>query len=91
MMYKLCIGTMTVYQYPLEKQSVQSIGVQCDLLAAPPLTKFSKLQKGSEQKVISDPEDTDLTDQRVISDPEDTDFTDLDASFQISQEDSTTE
>jgi len=30
---------MTIYQYP-PVQFVQSIGVQCDLLAAPPLQKL---------------------------------------------------
>jgi len=65
---------MTIYQCPLV-QTVQSIGVQCNLLAAPPLQKL-KVQEDSD---------------RHTSDPEDTDLTDLDTSFQLSQEDTTTE
>ena len=36
------LGTMTIYQYPPETQAVQSIGVQCNLLAAPPLHELPK-------------------------------------------------
>ena len=36
---------MTTYQYPPEMQSVQSVGVQCNLLAAPSLQKLSKVQE----------------------------------------------
>ena len=64
---------MTEYQV----HSVQSIGVQCNLLAAPPLQKL-KVQ------------DLEYSDQ-YTSEPEDTDLTDLDTSFQLSQEDTTTE
>ena len=66
-------GTMTEYQ----ARSVQSIGIQCNLLAVPPLRKF-KVQ------------DQEYSDQHT-SEPEDTDVTDMDASFQFSQEDTTTE
>lgn len=71
------IGTMTIYRYPPEMQSVRSIGVQCNLLAAPSLQKLSKAEEEIDQHIISDPEDADLTD--------------LDTSFQMSQEDTTTE
>ena len=64
---------MTEYQV----QSVQSIGVQCNLLAAPPLQKFEV-------------QDLQYSDQ-YTSESEDTDLTDLDTSFQLSQEDTTTE
>ena len=46
---------MTTYQHPAE---MQSIGVQCDLLAAPPLKKFSKAQEESDHQATSDPVDT---------------------------------
>ena len=71
---------MTTYQYLPEMQSVQSVGVQCNLLAAPSLQKLSKVQE-------------EPFDQHLISDSEDTqsDVTDLDASFQTIQEDTTTE
>ena len=72
------VGTMTTYQYPPEMQSVQSVGVQCNLLAAPSLQKLSKVQE-------------EPLDQHLISDSEDTDVTDLDTSFQTIQEDTTTE
>ena len=62
------VGTMTDYH----AWSVQSIGIQCNLLAVPPLRKF-KVQ------------DQEYSDQ-YTSKPEDTDLTDLDASFQLSQE-----
>ena len=67
---------MTTYQCPPEK-SVQSIGIQCDLLAVPPLTPFSKLPEKGDHHENSDTEEADLTD--------------LDTSFRMSQEDSTTE
>ena len=66
-------GTMTEYQ----ARSVQSIGIQCNLLAVPQLQKF-KVQH------------QEYSDQHT-SEPVDTDLTDLDASFQFSQEDTTTE
>ena len=47
-------------------QSVRSIGIQCNLLAA---LSLQKLSKGEE------------IDQQIISDSEDADVTDLDASF----------
>ena len=40
--YIIHLGTMTIYQYPPETQAVQSIGVQCSLLAAPPLHELLK-------------------------------------------------
>ena len=71
------VGTMTTYQYPPGMQSVRSIGVQCNLLAVPPLQKLSK----AEEEI----------DRQIISDSEDADVTDLDTSFQTIQEDTTTE
>ena len=71
------IGTMTMYQCPPETKSVQLIGIQCDLLAVPPLTPFSKGQEKGDHQEISETEEADLTD--------------LDTSFHMSQEDSTTE
>ena len=56
---------------------MQSIGIQCDLLAVPPLTPFSKGQEKGDHQEISETEEADLTD--------------LDTSFHMSQEDSTTE
>ena len=70
---------MTTYQYPPEMQSVRSIGVQCNLLAAPSLEKLSKTEEIDQQK------------EHIISDSEDTDVTDLDTSFQTIDEDTTTE
>ena len=67
---------MTIYQYPPNKQAAHSIGIQCNLLSAPPLHKLTKAE---------DQQETDISDQ------EDTDIIDLDTSFQISQEDTTTE
>ena len=69
---------MTTYQYPPEMQSVQSVGVQYNLLAASSLQKLSKVQ---EEPLY----------QHLISDSEDTDVTDLDTSFQTIQEDTTKE
>lgn len=69
---------MTIYRYPPEMQSVRSISVQCNLLAAPPLQKLSKAQEGLDQHITSE----------ITSDPEGADLTDLDTSF---QEDTTTE
>ena len=54
-----------------------NIGIQCDLLAVPPLTLFSKGQEKGDLQEISETEEADLTD--------------IDTSFHISQEDSTTE
>ena len=67
---------MTVYQCPPET-SVQSIGIQCNMLAVPPLTPFAKLPEKRDHQENSDTEEVDLTD--------------LDTSFHMSQEDSTTE
>ena len=55
---------MTTYQCPPGMQSVRSIGVQCNLLAAPSLEKLSKAEEIDQQKehIISDSEDTDITD-----------------------------
>ena len=59
------VGTMTTYQYPPGMQSVQSIGVQCNLLAAPPLQKLSKAEEEIDRQIISDSEDADVY---IISD-----------------------
>lgn len=72
---------MTTYQYPPGMQSVRSIGVQCNLLAAPPLQKLSKAEEIDQHQ----------QNEHIISDSEDTDVTDLDTSFQTIQEDTTTE
>ena len=60
------------------RPDLQSVAIQCDLLAAPPLRKL-----GKEQNVASDSKL-----KSISIDPEDTD---LDASFHIIQEDTTTE
>ena len=57
--------------------SAINIGIQCDLLAVPPLTLFSKGQEKGDLQEISETEEADLTD--------------IDTSFHISQEDSATE
>ena len=62
---------MTVYRCPPET-SVQSIGIQCNLLAVPPLTPFAKLPEKRDHQENSDTEEVDLTD--------------LDTSFHISQQ-----
>ena len=61
---------------------VDSIGVQCNLLAAPPLKKLSKVPNALEESFTTDPEDTDMGDHEE---------TDLDSSFQTTQDDTTTE
>ena len=67
------IGTMTMYLSPPE---MQSVGIQCDLLAVPPLKKLSSTQEETDH--LSDTDDA-------------ADLTDLDTSYQISQEENTTE
>ena len=69
---------MTTYQYPPGKQSIRSIDVQCNLLAAPTLQKLSKADQCQQN-------------EHIISDSEDTDVTDLDTSFQTTHKDTTTE
>ena len=61
-----------------DQPDLRSIGIQCNLLEAPPLQKLE-----TEQDYPSDSKAESIT-----SDPEDTD---LDTSFQIIQEDTTTE
>ena len=61
-----------------DRLSVRSVAVQCDLLAVPPLQKLVR-----EQNIPSDSKA-----ESVASEPEDTD---LDSSFQIIQDDTTTE
>ena len=50
---------MTVYQC-LPETSVQSIGIQCDLLAVPPLRPFAKLPEKRDHQENSDTEEADL-------------------------------
>ena len=59
-------------------QETRSIGVQCDLLAAPPLKKLTRQSDFESSTSDTCTEDTDLG-------------TDLDTSFQIIHEDTTTE
>ena len=66
------LGTMT------HRPKLVSVGIQCDLLAVPPLWKL----------VRGDDVPTEAIAEPITSDPEDTD---LDTSFQIIQEDITTE
>ena len=70
----------------MHRPEVKSVGEQCDLLAAPPLKKFPKvLSKVSiihDESLTTDPEDSDMVDLEE---------TDLDSSFQITQDDTTTE
>ena len=61
-----------------DQPDLRSIGIQCNLLGAPPLQKLEM-----EQDYPSDSKAESIT-----SDPEDTD---LNTSFQIIQEDTTTE
>ena len=61
-----------------DRPDLQSVAIQCDLLAAPPLRKL-----GMEHDIPSDSKA-----ESIPSDPEDTD---LDVSFHITQEDTTTE
>ena len=59
----------------MTQTDVQSIGIQCNLLAAPPLKKLQQY-------------DEDIIEESL---PSETEETDLDTSFHISQEDTTTE
>ena len=65
--------TMTIMPQP----DVQSIGIQCNLLAVPPLKRLQ-----CKDDVIEDIEE---------SLPSEAEETDLDTSFHFSQEDTTTE
>ena len=69
------------------RPEVKSSADQCDLLAAPPLKKFPKLL--SKVKIVYDRHY-----DESATDPEDSEMqeeTDLDSSFQIMQDDTTTE
>ena len=58
-----------------------SIGAQCNLLAASTLKTLSKEPNALEESFTTDPEDTDMGDHEE---------TYLDSSFQITQDDTTT-
>ena len=71
----------------MHRPEVKSSADQCDLLAAPPLKKFLKLL--SKVKIVHDRHY-----DKSATDPEDRDMqeeTDLVSSFQITQDDTTTE
>ena len=61
-----------------DQPNVRSVAIQCNLLAVPPLQKLVR-----KQDILRDSNAKSIT-----SEPEDTD---LDSSFQIIQEDTTTE
>ena len=61
-----------------DRPSVRSVAIQCNLLAVPPLQKLVR-----EQDIPSD-----SIAKSITSEPEDTD---LNSSFQVIQEDTTTE
>ena len=69
-----CAETMTVTPQP----NVQSIGIQCNLLAVPPLKKLQ-----CKDNIIED-----ISEEPLPSEPEETD---VHTSFHFSQEDATTE
>ena len=70
-MTKLKIGSLVI----------ESVGIQCNLLAVPPLKKFSRTT------------DSRTTEPLLSSEPEETepDETDLESSFYISQDETSTE
>ena len=70
-MTKLKIGSLVI----------ESVGIQCNLLAVPPLKKFSRTT------------DSRTTELLLSSEPEETepDETDLESSFYISQDEASTE
>ena len=75
-MYDIAVNLLKTTS--IGQPDLQSVAIQCDLLAAPPLR-----QLGKEQNVPSDSKV-----KSISIYPEDTD---LDASFHIIQEDTTTE
>jgi len=71
----------------MHRPEVKSSADQCDLLVALPLKKFPKLL--SKVKIVYD-----CHYDESVTDPEDSDMqekTDLDSSFQITQDDTTTD
>jgi len=60
------------------RPKLRSVGIQCDLLAVPPLRKLAR----------GDDVPSEVVNEPITSDPEDTD---LDTSFNIIQEEITTE
>ena len=75
-MTKLKIGSLVI----------ESVGIQCNLLAVPPLKKFSRTTD-------SRTTDSRTTELLLSSEPEETepDETDLESSFYISQDEASTE
>ena len=80
-MTKLKIGSLVI----------ESIGIQCNLLAVPPLKKFSRTTDSCTTELLlsSEPEETEPDE----TEPDETepDETDLESSFYISQDEASTE
>lgn len=77
------------------QHKTRSIGIQCDLLAAAPLQKIPKEPVATKIVYMAENEEDDLdtagADYCIMEDDHNTGDADLDTSYQLSQEDTTTE